>query len=67
MRRLGADWTLHPDYVFRPRHSNNPDIYVPARASFLAGIAGRAAADRARNPAWHTAERVRTALLPTED
>lgn len=61
-RRLGTGWVLHPAYTFTPRHSVNPDVWGPARADYLAEVAQRAAADRARNPAWHTAQRVLRAL-----
>lgn len=52
IKRLGVKWLGHPSYRFDPRHSNNPEVYGPARAAFLACIAKTAAADRARNPAY---------------
>jgi len=60
--RLGVNWVRHPHYVFNPRHSVNPEVWKPARATFLAGIAAEAARDRARNPMFQTAERVRRAV-----
>ena len=52
IKHLGVRWVRHPSYVFNPRHSNDPQIYCPARDAFLACIAKTAAADRARNPAY---------------
>jgi hypothetical protein len=40
------------NYVFNPRHSNNPEVYVPARKAFLAQIAEASKRDRERNPAY---------------
>jgi len=62
VRKLGRNWVNHPAYVFNPRHSNNPDLCNAARAPYLAGIAQRAAADRARNPLFHSAEAMRAVL-----
>ena len=62
VRRLGARWINHPDYQFNPRHSHDPEVYGPARQSFLAAIANRARQDREANPAWQRAERFRVAL-----
>lgn len=58
-REHGAKLACHPDYVPIPRHSNNPEIYVPARAGFLASIAAAALRDRERNPAYIRAQQVR--------
>ena len=55
----GAKLIGHPDYRFNPRHSNNPDLFVPARAKFLAAIRSAAAADRERNPAFIRANAIR--------
>lgn len=62
VRRLGRNWVRHPAYTFNPRHSNSEDVYPAARADFLAAIRRTAAADRARNPAFQQAERVRAVL-----
>lgn len=62
IRRLGVRWVMHPAYTFNPRHSNNPEVYRPARADFLAGIAKAAAADRARNRMHQTQLAVNKAL-----
>ena len=43
---LGSNWVLHQDYSPNPRHSNDPEIYEPARRSFLRGIGERASVDR---------------------
>lgn len=51
-RECGAKLVCHPDYTPIPRHSNNPEIYVPARAEFLASIAAAAKRDRESNPAY---------------
>lgn len=59
---LGQHWVNHPDYKFSPRHSNNPDIYAPARQSYLLSVQTASACDRLSNPAFHTAERIRKAL-----
>jgi hypothetical protein len=66
VRRLGADWLLHPDYRFRPRHSNDPRIYEPARAAHESLVAALAADARRRNPAWIAAQRVRDAITSSE-
>lgn len=55
----GAKLICHPDYVPNPRHSNNPEIYVPARAAFVASIAAAAQRDRERNPAYILANKIR--------
>lgn len=62
VKRLGSKWVRHPAYRFDPRHSNNPEVYGPARAAYLACIAKAAAADRARNPAFRRAEELRAVL-----
>ena len=62
IRRLGVRWVMHPAYTFNPRHSNNPEVYRPARAEFLAGIAKAAAADRAHNRMHQTQLAVNKAL-----
>jgi len=62
IRRLGVRWLMHPLYSLNPRHSNNPEVYRPARAAFLACIAKAAAADRARNPAYIRQAAVNKAL-----
>lgn len=49
---MGCGYVLHPNYKPTPRHSNDPAIYGPARAGFIAGIKRAAAADRARNPEY---------------
>ena len=62
IRRLGVRWLMHPLYSLNPRHSNNPEVYRPARAEFLAGIAKAAAADRAHNRMHQTQLAVNKAL-----
>lgn len=62
VKRLGVKWVMHPAYVFDPRHSNDPEVYGPARAQFLAAISHAAASDRRRNPAFQQAERVRAVI-----
>ena len=62
VRNLGRNWVNHPAYDFNPRHSNNPDLSNAARAPYLAGVAARAAADRGRNPMFHSAEAMRAAV-----
>lgn len=62
IRMLGERWVGHPQYRFNPRHSNNPDLWAQARAQFLAQIALAAADDRAKNAAFHRAERFRAAV-----
>jgi hypothetical protein len=57
-RRMGTGWVGHPGYATNPRHSNNPEIYKPARQEYLNTIAQRAAADRHLNPAYETAQRI---------
>lgn len=58
-REYGAKLICHPDYVPTPRHSNNPEIYVPARAEFLASIAAAAKRDLESNPAYIRAQQWR--------
>ncbi len=53
-------------YVFTARHSNNPEIYAPARRGFLADIAARAAADRERNPLYRKMQRLSAAVGDVE-
>ena len=62
IRNMGARWIGHHAYQFDPRHSHDPAVYKPARAAYLDAIAARAAADRARSPAFQRAEAVRAAL-----
>jgi len=62
VKHLGTNWLLHRDYVFNPRHSNNPDLYHGARQPYLDGIARRGAADREKNEAFQRAQLVRAAL-----
>lgn len=59
---MGSKLVCHPAYKFTPRHSTNPDIYVAARQPYLDAIAAAAAADRERNPAYHTAQTIRQAF-----
>lgn len=59
---MGAKWVGHPAYVTNPRHSLNPEIWKPARWPFLQAIAAAAQADRERNPAWRTAQRILAAV-----
>ncbi len=66
VRRLGSDWVLHPDYIFRPRHSTDPLVYGPARAAYLHLVAQLAAEARSRNPAACAAARVRAAITHRE-
>jgi hypothetical protein len=65
VKRLGTNWLMHPAYKFNPRHSNDPNVYGPARAPYLSGIARRAAEANARNPFWREQERVRVARAGT--
>jgi len=62
VKKLGVKWVMHPAYTFNPRHSNDPEVYGPARAQFLAAISHAAASDRRRNPAFQQAERVRAVI-----
>jgi len=62
VKAMGSNWLLHRAYVFNPRHSNDPEVYRPARVAFLDGIAKRAAADRGRNSMAQTQQRVLRAL-----
>lgn len=62
IRLLGDRWIKHPAYTFTPRHSNCPELWAQARAQFLAQISLAAADDRARNPAFKRAQRVRAVL-----
>lgn len=48
-------------YRFNPRHSNNTDIYMPARLAYLSDIAANAARDRRLNPAFIRAQAVAAA------
>lgn len=59
---LGVNWVGHPEYKPNPRHSHNPDIYVPGRQEFLNHIAYRARVDRERNPAFRRAEAIRAVI-----
>lgn len=61
-KSYGDKLICHPNYKTNPRHSHNPDVYVPARAAFLAGIAAAAAADRERNPAFRRAMKISNAV-----
>lgn len=65
-RECGAKLICHPDYVPTPRHSNNPEIYVPARAEFLASIAAAAQRDRENNPAYIRAKQWRELISQGE-
>lgn len=58
-RRYGNRLIGHPGYAFNPRHSNNKDIYIPARANYLAAIATAAKRDREANPAFLRADAIR--------
>lgn len=58
-REYGAKLVCHPDYVPNPRHSNNPEIYIPARAAYIAQIKEAARRDRERNPAYILANKIR--------
>lgn len=66
-REYGAKLICHPDYVPTPRHSNNPEIYVPARAAYLASIAAAAKRDRERNPAYIRAQQWRELITQGEN
>lgn len=59
---LGVNYGRHPAYNSPARHSVHEAVWKPARAAFLAEIARRAAADRARNPVHQQWERVRAVL-----
>lgn len=61
-RAMGASLVCHPDYRISPRHSNNPDVYGPARQPYLNAIAKAAAADRARNKTYRAAQRIVAAI-----
>lgn len=58
----GKRLTSHPQYKFNPRHSNNPDAYIPARRHYQNYIQANAAMDRQNNPAWHRAQTLNSAL-----
>lgn len=58
-RSEGAKLIGHPGYRFNPRHSNNPDIYIPARQGFIDKILAAAKRDREKNPAFQRAESIR--------
>ncbi len=62
VKKLGVKWVMHPAYVFDPRHSNDPEVYGPARAQFLAAIGHAAASDRRANKMFQKAEDVRAAI-----
>ena len=63
---LGPRYVNHPQYRFDPRHSNSPDIYVPARQQYLRSVAETARLDRSNNPAFARHECLRAALaIPT--
>lgn len=62
IKALGRKWVKHPAYQFDPRHSNDPEIYIQARAGHLQQVADLAAAARAKNPLFQRAERVRAAV-----
>jgi len=62
---MGASWWQHPQYQHPPRHSNNPEIWKPAREPFLADIRRRAAVDRLANPLAKIQQDVRDALKGT--
>ena len=62
IKRLGVKWLRHPAYRYDPRHSNDPEVYGPARAQFLAAIGYAAAADRRANKMFQKAEDVRAAI-----
>lgn len=53
---LGPRWVNHPDYAGDPRHSNNPEIYGPARQPYLLAVKIAAQHDRAANPAFIRAQ-----------
>jgi hypothetical protein len=59
---FGSRILSHPDYKFNPRHSNNPEIYIPARQDYLNGVAFLAQVEREKNPAWHRAQAIQTTL-----
>lgn len=47
---LGRNWVFHPNYQPTPRHSNDPNIYVPARQQYCRDVSAAAAAAREANP-----------------
>jgi hypothetical protein len=62
IRALGPRWLNHPDYVFQPRHSINPEVWLPARLLFIERVRAAAAESRARNAAHARTVAVRNAL-----
>lgn len=59
---FGSKIINHPEYKFNPRHSNNPEIYIPARQDYLNGIAFLAQVEREKNPAWRRAQAIQNTL-----
>lgn len=55
---MGANWVNHPDYKPNPRHSNNPEIYVPARREYLDQVKELARRDRERNPIFQMVQAI---------
>lgn len=55
---MGANWVNHPDYKANPRHSNNPEIYIPARREYLAYIKALARIDREKNPMFQMVQAI---------
>lgn len=55
---MGVNWVNHPDYKPNPRHSNNPEIYIPARREFLAYIKALAQIDREKNPMFQMVQAI---------
>lgn len=53
---MGEKLTCHWGYQQTPRHSLLPNIYTPARQTYLDEISARAKADRESNPAYHIAQ-----------
>lgn len=52
----------NPNYKYDPRHSTDPNVYVPAREPFLAQIREAARIDRETNPAYQRNQRLIRAL-----
>jgi hypothetical protein len=61
LQYLGTNRLGSIGYKFNPRHSNNPDIYMPARTAYIAEIEAAAARDRSSNPAFIRAQAVAAA------
>lgn len=62
IRYLGENRVGTSGYKLNPRHANNPSIYGPARAQYLASVRLAAQISRNKNPAYQRAVRVAEVL-----